>query len=126
MSTEEGYKKNGYMCPPLPTLQCQLNCPYENCIFSDVLGMEDVEISRSIDNEAQDEKRKKKLESSRNWRRNNRERVAEYNKRYREANKEYFSSYQKAYMEKYKPIKRIKDREYYQRKKMKELLYVPN
>ncbi len=101
-------------CPIIPTIQCQLNCPYSCCKHSDLMGEDDIEVSRSVDRQAILLVENRRYEEyDRQYRQVHKEEICQYNQKYRAEHKEYFIEYQRRYAPSYSDAKRIKDRQYY-------------
>lgn len=81
-------------CPIVPTIECQLNCPYEDCLepitYEEIKKQDsfDKEQSKPLLTDSQRRNKEKQKERSARYYQNNKEKVMEYNKSYYETHKE--------------------------------------
>ena len=81
-------------CPIVPTIECQLNCPYEECFepitYEEIKKQDsfDKEQSKPLLTDSQTRNKEKQKERSARYYQNNKEKVMEYNKSYYETHKE--------------------------------------
>lgn len=90
-------------CPIIPTIQCQLNCPYQECKHNDLIGQDDIDVALIVDRQAKIlTGRMKYDEYNRHYRQTHQEEIRLYNQQYRKKHKDYYAD-----------IKRTRDRQYY-------------
>lgn len=81
-------------CPIVPTIECQLNCPYEECFepitYEEIKKQDDFdkEQSKPLLTDSQKRNKEKEKERSARYYQNNKEEVRERNKAYYETHKE--------------------------------------
>lgn len=101
-------------CPVIPTIQCQLNCPYQECKHNDLIGQDDIDVALIVDRQAKILiGRMKYDEYNRHYKQAHQEEIRLYNQQYRKKHKYYYAEYQRSYAPIYSDIKRTKDRQYY-------------
>ena len=129
----------------MPTV-CDMNCfacPHEDCIFDD-LTYQDYQSEKEIDllsgakvlktspsmlasrKQYREENKEKIAASRKQYYEENKEKIAAYGKQYREENKEKIAAYGKQYREENKEAIRAEQKSYYQRNKDKWKTYAQN
>lgn len=100
-------------CPIVPTIECQLNCPYREC--KKLITAEEMRLSEALDNEMAPKPLPNDYRSR--WARNNPERNKANKHRHYIENYDIYKARRESYYQENKENILNKQREYYQRNK---------